>query len=424
MKIEKKAQPEPTEEQLREAEEGLIRLLFAKGFTREWVERHVQEAMAQAQTELAARIAAGREDETVGLLVVIAYRRALKALSAERARPRSVPVEEVFDIADEYARTPEQIVMDGDRQARLLRAMHYLPDREKELLGLVYYGELDVKEAGRRLGWSSSSAERHHKEALAKLRVLVGERSLLGADVAAPALIASHYSLPMPGLHHWLEAAGDRVCHLAGWALQHSHSITEGGSAVGMSGPGRTSVGLCGLAVAACMVAVIFGAALRVSVFDHSGSARAQPQVAAHRTEAEIPAPAEQSEGAPASQAASSEPLRPRPNTIAASEPRQDPRRRQTSAKLRRGDAGAAMPAAGAHTTEGFGVEGGGVEFLSQPNEASSATPPALPLPSNLPPPSAAKGRGCVDDPGWNGLACFRREWKAPNANRALPGAG
>jgi len=102
MQIEKKSQPVPTLEQLREAEAGLIRLLSAKRFTRDWIERQVPEAMAQAQEDLAARIAAGREDETVGLLIVIAYRRALKALSEERSRPKSVPVEEIFDLVDEY----------------------------------------------------------------------------------------------------------------------------------------------------------------------------------------------------------------------------------------------------------------------------------------------------------------------------------
>lgn len=361
MKVEKKAQPEPTEEQLRKAEEGLIRLLFAKGFTREWIERQVSEAMAQAQADLAARIAAGREDETVGLLVVIAYRRALKALSAERATPGSVPVEEVFDIADEYARTPEQIVMDGDRQARLLRAMRYLPDREKKLLGLVYYGGLDVKEAGLRLGWSSSSADRHHKEALAKLRGLVGERSLLGADAAVPALVASDYSLPRPGLHHWLEAGADQVCHLAGWALQHLHSFAESGGSMGVSGAGRTSAGLCGLAVAACIAAVISGAMPRVGVFHLSDSAELQRQAAAHRIGRPIAAPGrKRSEGAaPVSLMASSEHLRSQPEATAVSNPRQEARQRQTSAEPRSGDGRVATPAADVQATEGFGVEGG-----------------------------------------------------------------
>jgi len=144
--------------------------------------------------------------------------------------------------------------------------MQYLPEREKELLSLVYYCGLDLKEAGHRLGWSSSSAERHHKDALGKLRALVGERSLLGADVAVPALIASDYSLPRPTLHHGLEAAADRVCQLTAWALQHMHSIAESGTAVATGGAGGPSAGLCGLAVAVCLTTVISVAVLRVSV--------------------------------------------------------------------------------------------------------------------------------------------------------------
>jgi RNA polymerase sigma factor (sigma-70 family) len=387
MSNEKDTQAGPTKDELREAEQGLIRLLFAKRFTREWIERQVPEAMAQAQADLAARIAAGREDETVGLLVVIAYRRALKALTAEKTKPQTVPVDEVFELTDEYARTPEQIVMDADRQARLLRAMRYLPDRDKELLGLVYYGGLDVKEAGRRLGWSSSSADRHHKAALAKLRALVGERSLLGADVGVPALVAGGYSLPNRGLHHWLEAAADRARELTGWVLQRSSSIAETGSAVGMSGAGRTTAGVCGLAVAACMAAVTSGVVgPGVGVLHSSGSDRPQRQ-AAHRRTRPAPAP-EQSEtlesAAPTpSPPASHRPERLRANSTVVSGGRSGSGRRASRAKPASRELRSETHGSGAQTTEEFGIEGGGGEALSQPAPSPSAPPmPTKPAPA------------------------------------------
>ncbi|HXR59981.1 MAG TPA: hypothetical protein VN732_01515 [Solirubrobacterales bacterium] len=54
-------------------------LLHAKRFPREWIERHVPDVMAQARSDFAVRLAAGKEDDTVNLLVVIAYRRAVKS---------------------------------------------------------------------------------------------------------------------------------------------------------------------------------------------------------------------------------------------------------------------------------------------------------------------------------------------------------
>jgi hypothetical protein len=89
-----------TDQQLREARDGLIRLLHKKRFPREWIERHVPDAMGQAQMDFAARLAAGKDDDTVALLVVIAYRRAVNALQAQLAKP-TTSIETVFHLADE-----------------------------------------------------------------------------------------------------------------------------------------------------------------------------------------------------------------------------------------------------------------------------------------------------------------------------------
>jgi hypothetical protein len=50
-----------TDQQLREAREGLIRLLHTKRFPREWIEQHVPDAMGQAQMDLSARLPPGRK---------------------------------------------------------------------------------------------------------------------------------------------------------------------------------------------------------------------------------------------------------------------------------------------------------------------------------------------------------------------------
>jgi RNA polymerase sigma factor (sigma-70 family) len=248
-----------SEAELREAEEGLRRLLFAKRFSRAWIERHVPELMAQAHADFAVRLAAGREDEAVGLLVVIAYRRALKVLRSEGSAPATVSVEEVFHLADEATKTPEEEAIDNERQARLFKAMGHLPGREQRLLGLVYFAGHDVKEAGRRVGWSPSSAIRHQRSALEKLRELVGERELLAAETAVPAFILSGYSLPQPSTLGWLETAATQLREFVSLSAQRYLPVAEAGNALAASGAGRTTAGICGLAVAACLTAVTSG---------------------------------------------------------------------------------------------------------------------------------------------------------------------
>ena len=92
-----------TDRQLAEAEQGLVRLLHKKRFPREWIERNVPEVMAQARADFAVRLAAGKDDETVGLLVVIGYRRALKVLNAQKNGPPTTSIETVFHLVEDEA---------------------------------------------------------------------------------------------------------------------------------------------------------------------------------------------------------------------------------------------------------------------------------------------------------------------------------
>src|SRR6476646_9977290 len=132
-----------SERQLLEAEDGLIRLLHAKRFPREWIEHHAPEAMAQARTDFAARLAAKKPvDATVGLLVVIAYRRALKILRSEQSSPPPTSIESFFHLADDSVPTPEEEAIGHDREERVAKAMSHLPEREQRLMSLVYVGGL------------------------------------------------------------------------------------------------------------------------------------------------------------------------------------------------------------------------------------------------------------------------------------------
>ncbi|MFL5832687.1 MAG: RNA polymerase sigma factor [Solirubrobacterales bacterium] len=164
-----------TGQQLREAREGLTRLLHKKRFPREWIEREVPDAIAEAEKDFAARLAAGKEDDIVNLLVVIAYRRAIKMLRAQLAEP-TTSIETVFHLRDESTPSPEEEAIRHDQNERVMEAMGHLPERERMLLTFCYYDDMSIREAGRKVGWGKSSADRHHRAALEKLRALLDPR--------------------------------------------------------------------------------------------------------------------------------------------------------------------------------------------------------------------------------------------------------
>jgi hypothetical protein len=237
-----------TDDQLRAGEEGLRRLLFSKRFPREWIDRHTPEVMAQARAELAGRLACENVNDVVALLVVIAYRRAMKVLRSETTRPRMISLDDVFHLVDESARTPEQEVLASERQVRLLDAMGHL------------FGELTVKDAGEQLGWSPSSAVRHQRAALEKLRSLVGDRSLLGVDIALPAAAASNSFTPQRSqVGGWLRGIAESFWEVLTLGVQRYGPMTETGNAIALSGAARTTAGACGIAVAACLTAFTSG---------------------------------------------------------------------------------------------------------------------------------------------------------------------
>jgi RNA polymerase sigma factor (sigma-70 family) len=247
-----------TTRQLKEAERGLIRLLHAKRFPREWIERHAPDVMAQARLDFAARLAAGREDDTINLLVVIAYRRAMKVLTVERARPANTSIDGVFHLADESTPSPEDEAIDQDRQERVVKAMAVLPDRDRKLLALVYFEGMSVREAGRRLGWGKSSADRHHQAALDRLKALL-DRSLLSPEIAIPAYIATRSASPPNAVLIWFEGAAETTRNGLLAISGRLSPVGEAGSAAAVSGAGRTAAGVCGAAVVACLTGAATG---------------------------------------------------------------------------------------------------------------------------------------------------------------------
>ncbi len=65
---------------------------------------------------------------------------------------------------------PEQLVQDEDLKERLIEAINELPERDRLLLNLYYFEELNLKEIGKILGVSESRVSQLNSQAAIKLR--------------------------------------------------------------------------------------------------------------------------------------------------------------------------------------------------------------------------------------------------------------
>jgi RNA polymerase sigma factor for flagellar operon FliA len=82
----------------------------------------------------------------------------ITSLEAERER------------ADERAKAPDQAVEDAEGGQRVRAALDGLPAKERRLLELYYFGDLNLEDAGKKMGLSKSWASRLHARAVEHLR--------------------------------------------------------------------------------------------------------------------------------------------------------------------------------------------------------------------------------------------------------------
>jgi RNA polymerase sigma factor (sigma-70 family) len=385
---------EVTDEELREAEKGLVRLLHKKRFPREWIEQNVPDVMAQARTDFAARLAAGKEDDTVNLLVVIGYRRAVKVLDLQLSRPSTTSIETVFHLADESTPSPEEEAIEHDREEKVLKALESLPDRERKLMAFVYFEGKSVRDAGRRLGWGKSSADRHHQAALERLHGLL-DRSLLSPEISIPAYAAARHwhQSPVRALERWAAGAGETVTEGVVMGGGRFGQAAEGASAAATSGAGRAAAGICGAAVAVCLTGAATGVVGPGVVGIHLGERSSH---VTHRREAgrEAAAPAPITTPpivAPEPVESAHKPSISAPRTSEGQSAETTSKTAAAAApEVSRREVGrgsSASPATHKETVEEFGVESGEVQSAPEgtTEPAPAPSPESAPLPSTRP---------------------------------------
>lgn len=249
--------------ELREASRGFTLMLRRKRFSSEWIEANAADLLAQAQNEYAARLAKGEPARNpVGWLITCAWRRAQNLLDSERRKPRPFSLDMAFHHVDESIPTPEEVVLDADRQERLRKALRHLPEKECRLIALVYFEDHTIREAGRKLGWQKSAADRHHRAAMERLHALVGDRSLLSpASLGLGAWVVAATEGRRPGIAGAgvLEEGVAVLSHRLTELWRRVSPLAEPGN-VATSGGAARAAGYCG----AAGVAVVCGLATGV----------------------------------------------------------------------------------------------------------------------------------------------------------------
>jgi RNA polymerase sigma factor (sigma-70 family) len=225
-------------------------MLRCKRLSRRWIEEHAEELLSQACTEYVAKFGGGeRAARPVGWLVNAAWWRAQDLLVTEGRRPAASPLETAFHLADESTPTPEQQAFHRDSDERLRKALAHLPEKESRLLSLVYFGDHSVREAGQKVGWRKSAADRHHNAALEKLRALLGEDRSFHSPAGAGVLA---WILGAPGAARKALAA---TLHRFAELGRRISALADPGSVAAVGGGGR-ALGACGVAAATVLCGV------------------------------------------------------------------------------------------------------------------------------------------------------------------------
>lgn len=401
-----------TPAELREAERGFT-LMLRKKFSAVWIAENARDVLGQANMEYAEWLENNPPARNpVGWLLTCAYRRAQNLLDSQTRKPSEASLEAVFHLPDEATPSPEQQALDHDRQKRLREALSFLPEKECKLLALIYFEDHSIREAGRKVGWQKSAADRHHNWALEKLRALVGDdRSLL-----SPATVGlAAWGVARGEGHRPFAAAVDAALAPAREAFAIGTEIvtvraqrfadlwrrlspfTDPTSAAATSGGGRV-VGACGVALATVVCGVAASGVVPTvgsGIAPHSHKASNVGTANGTARQAAVPAAVIPTPELPTLELPAPKSTEPQPSkvkTTARSKP-----------KAHRARAASAPRATAQQTTNEFGVEAG-----------STSEPSAAPAPET------SSSSGSSSSPSSSGGSSGRSSGSSVNSEFGL----
>jgi len=233
-------------DELEAARLGFNRYLRRKRFSPQFISRYAEDLFAQAALEYSRKRAEGIEIENPpGWLIECAWRRTKSQLEAEARSPRLVGLEGSGPLADSLDHDPEDALLESERFRKLRQAVGKLPVEQRRVLAFSYFEGCTIREAGRRLRWHASKAQRAHEGAKERLHELLGADS--ADDLAIEIGLAAYLSFISPaagsiqvpaGFEATAQSVRDGARHL--WARGHEllgrFSTSSGGRGVEVAG--------------------------------------------------------------------------------------------------------------------------------------------------------------------------------------------
>jgi RNA polymerase sigma factor (sigma-70 family) len=279
---------------LRRIEVSLRQRLQLRRLSENFIDRQIEDAVAQSLLDYVAALRRGAEIENAaGWIVTNATNRALDEARREARRQRPADI----DLDAEALRDPDPVADRGLTRAalpQLFRAIRALSPEERALLSSRFYEEKTTRETAAELFVSETSVRRRSAAALAKLRALLGVEpsgsgdefnSRLHGALAWLALGGGARVVPRRGPLRYL---GDAFASLraavagsrGGEHLQRLLLYGGDGLGAAIKGPIGWAAGACAGAVAVCAVTgVVVGPAL-----SHHTAGPVPPKLAArHR---------------------------------------------------------------------------------------------------------------------------------------------
>lgn len=161
--------------ELEAARLGFNQLLRRRRFSAQWIGRHGEEMFGQAALEYSRKLAEGeRIENPPGWIIECAWRRAKSELEAEERSPDIVSTEKSRPLAERVEPGPEETLLDFERFAKVRAAIGELSVDRRRILALSYFEGFSVRQAGERLRWHPSKAQRAHEGAKRQLHELLG----------------------------------------------------------------------------------------------------------------------------------------------------------------------------------------------------------------------------------------------------------
>jgi RNA polymerase sigma factor FliA len=84
-------------------------------------------------------------------------------------------MEAARDAPDDRFQAPDQAMLEAEGRERARAALAKLPEKERQLMELYYFADMNLQDAGRKLGLSKSWASRLHARAVNHLREALDE---------------------------------------------------------------------------------------------------------------------------------------------------------------------------------------------------------------------------------------------------------